>query len=67
MYCSLDFADSQVMKEKKSSHAQHSSLRFETSKAQSVLCQKYKIKTIKKCKIHIDNTFAVFYTLKNSL
>ena len=50
MDCNLNFVDSQVMKEKKSSHAQHSSLRFETSKAQSVLCQKYKIKTIKNAK-----------------
>ena len=66
MDCSLDFADSQVMKEKKSSHAQHRP-RFTSSKEQSILCQKYKIKTIKKCKIHIDNAFAVFYTLKNSL
>ena len=59
MDCNLNFVDSQVMKEKKSSHAQRSSLCFETSKAQSVLHQKYKI--------HIDNVFAVLYTLKNSL
>ncbi len=50
MDCNLNFVDSQVMKEKKSSHAQRSSLCFETSKAQSVLHQKYKIKNIKNAK-----------------
>ena len=50
MDCSLDFADSQVMKEKKSPHAQHSSPRFVTSKIQNTLCQKSKIKNIKNAK-----------------
>lgn len=50
MDCNLNFVDSQVMKEKKSSHAQRSSLCFEISKAQSVLHQKYKIKNIKNAK-----------------
>jgi len=48
--CNLNFVDSQVMKEKKSPHAQHSSPRFTISKVQSVLRQKYKMKTIKNTK-----------------
>ena len=48
--CNLNFVDSQVMKEKKSPHAQHSSPRFVTSKMQNILCQKHKIKNIKNAK-----------------
>ena len=48
--CNLNFVDSQVMKEKTSPHAQHSSPRFVTSKMQNILCQKHKIKNIKNAK-----------------